>query len=397
VDSNVMIALIGAGSTLLVGLLTAWVAMVTRRVTLRRADQDRDDAVRRADAERDAALDRLNRQLDAQAADTAAREGRADERHRLDLAQARARLMSERFGKATEQMAGAEPAVRVAGVYAMATLADEWMEQRQQCVDVLCAYLRLPVRREDGEAQVRATVVSVVRQHLVPRADPSWQALDFDLRAAVFPSGAADFTEVVFAGNAWFQGADFQGAAWFVRARFAGSTGFDHATFHDRVAFDSATVVGHAGFAGVTFLGDAGFWGAAFEQTAGFDGATFCQAARFAEATFRGRAGFQGAVFGGGVDFSGSSFGQTAWFHEARFVGRSLFRDADFGGDVRFSGAVVEQPLDLTAVMVPPGHNPRFYFPDGGQTTDPPLIGRNTSPGAAPAGCGPSDPRPDLS
>lgn len=97
VDPNVMTALIGAGSTVLVGLLTAWVATSTRRVTLRRADQERESAVRRADAERDAALDRLNRQLDAQAADTASREERADERHRLDLDQARARLMSELF------------------------------------------------------------------------------------------------------------------------------------------------------------------------------------------------------------------------------------------------------------------------------------------------------------
>jgi uncharacterized protein YjbI with pentapeptide repeats len=372
-----MIALIGAGSTILVGLLTAWVATSTHRVTLRRADQERENAVRRADAERDAALDRLNRQLDAQAADTASREERTDERHRLDLAQARARLMSELFGKATEQMAGREPAVRVAGVYAMANLADEWQERRQQCVDVLCAYMRLPVRSDEGEMQVRATVVSVMRQHLLPSATSNWQDLDFDLRAAVFPSGTVNFSEAVFRGTTWFQGADFLGTVSFNRSRFVGKSSFDHATFHGRVVFDTATTDGHASFTGVTFQGDAGFVGATFEQTAGFDGARFCQAARFAGATFHGRAGFQQAVFVGGVDFSGASFRQTAWFHRACFAGRSHFGNTDFRADVRFSDAAVEQSLDLTDVTVLPGHNPRFYFPEGGQTTDPPVIGQN--------------------
>jgi hypothetical protein len=29
-------------------------------------------------------------------------------------------------------------------VYALAGLADDWPENRQTCVDVLCAYLRMP-------------------------------------------------------------------------------------------------------------------------------------------------------------------------------------------------------------------------------------------------------------
>lgn len=34
-------------------------------------------------------------------------------------------------------------------------LADEWVEQRQQCVDVLCGYMRLPPRQiDEGEEQV---------------------------------------------------------------------------------------------------------------------------------------------------------------------------------------------------------------------------------------------------
>jgi hypothetical protein len=112
---------------------------------------------------------RLDRQLAAQATETAAKEARSDERHQLDLSQTRARLLRERFGRAAEQMGSGEPAVRLAGVSAMASLADEWEKQRQQCVDVLCAYLRLPVRQDDGKAEVRSTVVTVMTDTLIRR------------------------------------------------------------------------------------------------------------------------------------------------------------------------------------------------------------------------------------
>jgi hypothetical protein len=61
------------------------------------------------------------------------------ESHRADQ-----RLFTERFSTAAEQLGHDKPAVRLAGVYAMARLADDWNEQCQTCIDVLCAYLRMP-------------------------------------------------------------------------------------------------------------------------------------------------------------------------------------------------------------------------------------------------------------
>ena len=58
------------------------------------------------------------------------------------LAEQRTRTLNERFATAAEQLGSDKPAVRLAGVYAMAGLADDWEENRQTCVDVLCAYLR---------------------------------------------------------------------------------------------------------------------------------------------------------------------------------------------------------------------------------------------------------------
>ncbi|WP_159061283.1 hypothetical protein [Streptomyces europaeiscabiei] len=54
------------------------------------------------------------------------------------------KALIERFGAAAEQLGTDQPAVRMAGAYAMARLADEWPQERQMCIDVLCGYLRMP-------------------------------------------------------------------------------------------------------------------------------------------------------------------------------------------------------------------------------------------------------------
>lgn len=70
-------------------------------------------------------------------------------RRQRDLEQGR---FVEGFGAAAKQLGGSDPAVRLAGVYAMAGVADQTSSQlqRQQCIDVLCGYLRLPYSPEQG-------------------------------------------------------------------------------------------------------------------------------------------------------------------------------------------------------------------------------------------------------
>ena len=173
----------------------------------------------------------------------------------------RTRLMTERFREAATQLGSAAPATRLAGVYAMAALADEWDEQQQQCIDVLCAYLRLPYqppvqrqrrghgRRRAGdptpgggedsvlaERQVRTTVVRVIRDHLQPEATHSWEGRNFnftgahfdhaDFTGARFSSGPVDFTGAEFSGGTVdFSGAQFSGGTvHFNGAEFSGGT-----------------------------------------------------------------------------------------------------------------------------------------------------------------------------
>jgi hypothetical protein len=77
----------------------------------------------------------------------------AEQNQQLDrtLGEQRTRTLNERFATAADQLGSGKPAVRLAGVYAMAGLADDWEENRQTCVDVLCAYLRMPYKPDPGQ------------------------------------------------------------------------------------------------------------------------------------------------------------------------------------------------------------------------------------------------------
>jgi len=78
--------------------------------------------------------------LGYRAADRDAAKIAEEQRKQLDrtLAEQRTRTLNERFATAAEQLGSDKPAARLAGVYAMAGLADDWEENRQTCVDVLC-------------------------------------------------------------------------------------------------------------------------------------------------------------------------------------------------------------------------------------------------------------------
>ena len=223
---------------------------------------------------------------------------------RLDrtLAEQRTRTLNERFATAAEQLGNDKPpAVRLAGVYAMAGLADDWPEHRQTCVDVLCAYLRMPYEPDPGQdvpeperlafrasREVRHTVIRVIVAHLKDDAAVSWQGLNFDFTGVLFDSG--NFRGARFSGGmVEFDGAKFSGGMVdFRAARFSGGW-----VDFDRARFSGGTV----GFGGAEFSGG----------TVGFGYAKFSGGTvHFIDARFSGgTVGFGGAKFSGGeVDFS---------------------------------------------------------------------------------------------
>src|SRR6266545_2400048 len=244
----------------------------------------------------------------------------ADERARLETERNGVRLFNERFTKAAEQLGSDKAAIRLAGVYAMAGLADDWPAGRQTCIDVLCAYLRMPyepaseaptgepqaitaeheaarqrVRDAKQEREVRHTVIAVIAAHLQDPADATtWCGHELDFTGAVFDGGG--FMEAKFTG----------GVVSFGDAQFIGP----HMLF-DMAEFNGSEVF----FIGARFTGSSVF---------------------FSDAQFTGgEVHFNGAKFTGGeVSFSGAQFtGSSVSFSDAQFTGSSVsFTDAQFTG-----------------------------------------------------------------
>src|SRR5262252_4572176 len=251
------------------------------------------------------------------------------------LADQRTRTLNERFDTVAEHLGSDKPpAVRVAGVYAMAGLADDWPEHRQMCVEVLCAYLRMPYEPDPGDdapvekrlvfqasREVRHTVIRVIAAHLNGTAPVSWCGLNFDFAGAVFDGG--DFNGAKFSsGTVSFAGAEFAaGEVDFGGAEFSGGTvRFGGAKFCGaRVNFFLAKFSGAlVDFAGAEISGGT----VSFDYTK-FSGGTI----NFTSAKFSGAAvHFFGSTFTGespqltGADSSGDS----VFFHATLFSGGTV-------------------------------------------------------------------------
>ncbi|MFE3195431.1 pentapeptide repeat-containing protein [Nocardia sp. NPDC059240] len=278
----------------------------------------------------------------------------------------------ERFGAAAAQLGATDVAVRLAGVYALTVVADESDEpHRQQCIEVLCGYLRLPYYASQGanhqtkrirkwhdsheqpesdvedhfeyrqnDREVRATIVRVIADHLRPGAEYGWSANDFDFRTAHLEN--VDFSRATFSGDARFDRATFSGGTLFDGVTFFGDADFGSATFSGDTRFDRATFSRNADFRRTTFSDDAGFFKAIFSRntqfieatfsgTARFGGVTFVEDAWFGGATFSMVADFGGATFSKDADFSCATFSRDAEFDEATFSRNTRFEKVDFG------------------------------------------------------------------
>lgn len=257
-----------------------------------------------------------------------------------------------RYQQAAGQLGHERAMIRIAGVYALEALADEWgalgeKAQRDVCIDLLCGYLRsspetnfedhdgLPQAvMADDEADVRRAITTVIARHLRDRDDGraqgEWSNHDYDLTGATFASRTS------------FQGVHFAGKSVFAEATFIGSANFHLASFHQRAVFDE-----------VTFSGDSRFDWANFHDVTGFDGATFSGHTEFNLANFHQGAWFEHATFSGHASFSGTNFHDEAMFAEATFSGHTEFRDAVFAGSIDFDGTVVPGTKPFAGARVP--------------------------------------------
>lgn len=183
-----------------------------------------------------------------------------------DARRADAEQLASRFAQASEQLGHDKAAVRLAGAYAMTALADDWPAQRQMCVSVLTAYLRVPYEPDPqgagfqrGEGEVRKTIILIIRDHLRDGfSEVSWCGLNFRFEGAVFDGGdltGARFTErnVTFhgarfvSGTFYFNNIEITGARlWFGKVSFeGGEVSFAGARMSaGLITFEGASVTG---------------------------------------------------------------------------------------------------------------------------------------------------------
>ena len=282
-----------------------------------------------------------------------------------DATRADAQQFADRYTKALDQLGSEQAAIRLGGVYAMARLADDWKAQRQTCIDVLCAYLRMPYQpvgtpeHRPGEDEVRKTLVRGIAVHLREGStNISWSSKDLDFTGAYLEN--APFDEAKFSGTVRFDGVTFSDAARFERATFSGVTWFSGATFLSDARFGWATFASHAAFNHAQFSDEAKFYDATFRGHAAFDQATFREGANFGGATFTGAAGFARVTFQGRTSFRGVRFMGPAGFDESTFLGGASFERCvvvpgrtDLLAGARFNGPVILGPFAPSAVVIP--------------------------------------------
>jgi uncharacterized protein YjbI with pentapeptide repeats len=256
------------------------------------------------------------------------------------------KLFNDRFTAAYTELGGEHAAVRLGAVHALAHLADDAPNRalRQTCIDVLCAYVRMPYApapepgparpdasgaappEPDGDAghrteehharlleyasfrEVRHSILRVVSNRLSD-ADSPWQGHSFDFTGAVFDGGHFRRMDLT-SGHLNFNEARFNGGE--VDFRYS-RLGRATVSFR-RASFNGGTV----NFRHVVFAGQRS------EELRGWTDDPDAVRLRGTHADFA-RARFDGA---------------EVLFHDARFAetGASFHRAEFASGRVDFSG-----------------------------------------------------------
>lgn len=284
------------------------------------------------------------------------------------------RRATELYTKAAEQLGHDKAAVRLAGLYALERVGQGNSGLRQTVMDVICAYLRMPVDPDetqnipDGstehvarmvkqqDRQVRLTAQRLITRHLTrPHSetvapDTFWTDMDVDLSGALLEFMTfencelrrGNFTHARFSAPAAFIRVTFKGEPWGTHGPGGvGGATFDHVVFEQSVTFED-----------VTFEGDVSFFGVAFEGVAYFGGVKVAGEGSFTEATFARRAHFEGSTFTGTAMFLNTEFDEAASFASdtiydsaTTFQGLTDFVGAEFHQGASFLGVSCKPPV----------------------------------------------------
>jgi uncharacterized protein YjbI with pentapeptide repeats len=296
-----------------------------------------------------------------------------------------ARRITELYGKAVELVGSDKPAVRLGGFYALERLAQEYRDQRQAIVNVMCAYLRMPFATDNAndraqEREVRDAVQRIIAKHInltkksSEPSSPYWPDIDIDLNGASLRNFDLSHCAV---GQASFNGATFEGPTRFDRMRFEQKAEFNRTRFTDQVSFDDVVFVGPAEFNQSTFSEDTLFRGARFVNRADFSMSYFEYTSTFNLAHFADIATFGWTQFSRCASFKDAQFRGLLTTIAASFPAGGDFAGAVFAGSTSFLGSVTISPLTFgqTAFKDEVCCFPDDLGLDDAEFTHPPLLG----------------------
>ena len=239
--------------------------------------------------------------------------------HRQTMDRDRESNLRDRYTTAAEQLGDENSAVREAGAYAIAALADDWLRyealtpdralahsQARTCINLLCSYLRANRHDDDNmdygfsreEAAVRSSIVGVIRER-----SRAWMQIEDDWKQS---GELIDFAPIkIDLSEAFLVRENFSGAD--LRSALLAGTDLERSNLRD-VNFAGAHLAGvnlkSARMPGTNFtrahlmradLSDAFLAGADFTRANAYD--AIFQNSRLQSATFRG-ANLRGAQFG---------------------------------------------------------------------------------------------------
>jgi uncharacterized protein YjbI with pentapeptide repeats len=266
----------------------------------------------------------------------------------------RERTAGERFARAIELLGNADEAVKLGALHSLAMLGRGWPDLVQPVLDVLCAYLRMPFRRDDPTGdrlrQVRMTAQRLIQDMLsISPADDRVLDLsgavlhDFSLRSVTVQTLVAEGS--IGVGRTTFDGLRVTGKCDLAHAWFEGPVGAVGATFDTLTLSDarfekavdlSLTTIGSSVAAFVKFDEGVDLTGSSCERRFRWridaGGPLEC-----AESTFRD-----------GMDIAGSTIRS----------GRTTFQNAWLGDRTNFDNVSLAA-VDLRASRLPDGFNPQ--------------------------------------
>jgi hypothetical protein len=293
----------------------------------------------------------------------------------------------EKLVRAVQQLGDASPQVRIAGVYALADVADTYEgPYHQRVVDILCGYLRNDrllkdangdtryATNEDGtpnherplsaDGAVESTILTVLASHLRStnkvdineKTDPGpWSYCNLDLHGTTLTEALNFFRAHI--GRLDAQNAHFFGRTNFHQATFTEDAAFIGATFEQEARFDSAKFRHNSYFGKATFKQTPQFTGVTFEQDTHFEQSVFKDAANFWNSTFKGISCFAYATFIGKVFFTSSTFAQYATFNYVTFAHDAHYEGVDFRQQVSFLKSTFNSNMsDIYKLFHPNGY-----------------------------------------